>query len=151
MTLLKNVGVSDSLFTLAAEGFTKVNPAAIAGANAPYGVLSGSIAALTGEKDYEVTAGDGTKTAVGVFLNNAEGQPYENSPAVASGKVTVLRGMASIEVEYFEDKTYKQGEKLYCSEDGFFTNEASANAQVLGVVTKVPTLASHTLGVQLFI
>lgn len=148
--VLKNRGTNSSLFNLGEGCFDKVNPAEIAGARAPYGVLGGSVAALS-ENSYEVVPGDGTKTAVGLFLNNAEGNPYENAPAVASGKVAVCQKQASVEVDVYEQVTFTPGEKLYCSENGFLTNVESANKQVIGVVTKAPTAADPFLGLDMYI
>lgn len=166
MLNIKNRGVNNSLFYLAAEGFTKVNPTAIAGENPPYGVLGGSVAALDGTAEdgtYIATAGNGTNKVLGLFLNDAEGQPWENAPAVASGKVAVfMRG--DCEVDLYEKVTYKVGDNLYCSENGFLTNvkpseaslsisdsNAAADDTVIGIVTKVPTAAEPLLGVKMLI
>ena len=148
--VLKNRGTNSSLFTLGAGCFDKVNPAEIAGARAPYGVLGGSVAALSGNS-YEVVPGDGTKTAVGLFLNNAEGAPYENAPAVASGKVAVCQKQASVEVDIYEKDEFAVGDKLYCSANGYLTKVESENKQVLGVVTKVPTAADPFLGLDMYL
>ncbi len=148
---IKHRGTNNSLYFLAATAFTKTNPAEIAGVKAPRGVLAGSIAALTGAKDYEVDAADGTKTAVGFFVNNAEGAPFENSPAEASGKVAVCQKQASIEVDLYEDVQWALGDKVYSSANGFATNVESTNKQVLGVCTKVPTAASPNLGIDMYI
>lgn len=149
--VLKNRGVNSSLYTLGAGCFDKVNDADVAGARAPYGVLGGSVAAL-GDKSYEVVPGDGTKMAVGLFLNNAEGAPYENAPAVASGKVAICQKMASVEVDIYDaGVTFKVGDKLYSNADGYLTNVESTNKQVIGIVTKVPTAADPFLGLEMCI
>ena len=149
---IKHHGTNNSLFELGAVCFTKTNPEAVAGANAPYGVLGGSVAALSGEKDYEVVPGDGTLTAVGLFLNNAQGAPFENAPAVASGKVAVTQKQASVETDYYDKAvTFKQGDKLYCNADGFLTNVESTNKQVIGTCTKVPSAADPLLGLDMAI
>lgn len=163
MLNIKNRGVNNSLYYLAAEGFTKTNPAAIAGANAPYGVLAGSVAAVDAtapEGEYVATAGNGTNKPLGLFLNNAEGAPFENAPAVASGKVAIfMRG--DCEVDLYEAGTYAVGDNLYCSENGFLTNvkpemsssesDVTVDETVIGIVTKVPTAAEPTLGVKMLI
>ena len=167
MLIIKNRGVNNSLFYLAAEGFTKVNPVEIAGENPPYGVLAGSVAALdknAAEGEYIATAGNGTNRPIGLFLNNAEGAPFENAPAVASGKVAVfMRG--DCEVDLFEPGEYAVGDELYGSANGFLTNvkpeiesnsesdseAATADETVIGIVTKVPTTAEPTLGVKMLI
>lgn len=149
--VLKNRGTNSSLFTLGEGCFDKVNDADVAGARAPYGVLGGSVAALSGNS-YEVVPADGTKIAVGLFLNNAEGAPYENAPAVASGKVAICQKQASVEVDiYSAGVTFAVGDKLYSDADGYLTNVESANKQVIGIVTKVPTAADPFLGLDMYI
>lgn len=162
MLYIKNRGVNNSLYELAPEGFTKTNPAAIAGENPPYGVLGGSVAALKANEDgkYIATAGDGTNKPIGLFLNNAEGEAWENAPAVASGKVAVfMRG--DCEVDLYEQVEFAVGDELYCSANGFLTNvkpsaaslseSGTADDTVIGIVTKVPTTAEPTLGVKMLI
>lgn len=147
--IIKNRGTNSSLFTLGEGCFTKVNPAEIAGERAPYGVLGGSVAALSGNADYEVVAGDGTLHVVGLFLNNAEGANFENSPAAASGKIAICQKQASVEVDVYEQVNYALGDNLYCSENGFLTNVESANKEIIGIVTKVPTPACPLLGLDM--
>jgi hypothetical protein len=94
---------------------------------------------------------------VGLFVNDAAGAAFENSPAVASGKIAVMKAMASVEVDVYEtrnaadnaDLTYVVGNYLYGSAQGFLTNETTASAIVIGVVTKVPTTSSPTLGLDM--
>ena len=149
--IINNRGTNSSLYTLGAGCFDKVNKAEVAGSCAPYGVLGGSVAALSGEKDYEVVPGDGTKTAVGLFLTDAEGAPFENAPAVASGKIAICQKQASVEVTVYEKVEYALGDKLYCSADGYLTNVESTNKQVIGVCNKVPSAANPTLGLDMYI
>ena len=150
---IKNRGTNSALFTLGEGCFTKTNPAEIAGECAPYGVLGGSVAMLSGKKEYEVVAATGAEgtLAVGLFLNNAEGAPFENAPAIASGKVSVCQKQASVEVDLYERVEFKEGDKLYSSANGFLTNVESPNKQVIGVCTKAPTAADPLLGLDLYI
>ena len=79
---------------------------------------------------------------------------FENSPSVASGKVAIIKGQGSVEVDVYEtrnaadtaDITYAEGDLLYCSAQGLLTNEVSAEGTVIGLCTKAPTTASPTLG-----
>jgi len=110
------VGVRNTVGVLSNDSFTQANPphvvAAATVSTSPgllantLGVLSGSIAftrpdavlngnAPVGGPEYGVNAGTaGTLTdaqasgvqEVGVFINNAAGNPFENTPAAASGK-----------------------------------------------------------------
>ncbi len=153
---ITNRGTNSSLFTLAPVCYTKVNLAAVAGEKAPYGVLAGSVAAVGGTDgttpygDYVVCPGNGTLTAVGLFLTNAEGAPFENSPAVASGKISIFQKMGSGETDiYASGVTFAIGEKLYSDVNGYLTNVESANKQVIAVVTKLPTAADPFLGFDL--
>lgn len=156
---ITNRGTNSSLFTLAPVCFTKVNLEAVAGEKAPYGVLGGSVAAIGGKDandvaygDYVVCPGDGTLTAVGLFLTNAEGAAWENSPAVASGKIAIFNRMGSGETDiYAAGVTFALGDKLYSDANGYLTNVESANKQVLGIVTKLPSAADPFLGFDLTI
>ena len=47
------------------------------------GVLGGSVAGISG--NFEIAAASETATPVGWFLNDAVGNPFENSPAVFGG------------------------------------------------------------------
>lgn len=147
---IKNRGTNNSLYKLGPDCFDKVNDADIVGARAPYGVLGGSVAAL-GDDSYTVVPADGTRISVGLFLNNAEGNPYENSPAVASGKIAIVQNNASVEVDLYEDVTFAMGDKLYSSAQGYLTNVESPNKQVLGTVTKLPTAGDPKLGLDMAI
>ena len=44
------------------------------------------------------------------------------------------------------DIVYAVGNLLYCSAQGFLTNEVSTDATVIGVITKAPSTASPTIG-----
>ena len=66
-----------------------------------------------------------------------------------------MKGQASVEVDVYETNTgagaitYAVGEKLYCSAYGLMTNVVSTEGTVIGVVTKAPTTASPTLGLDM--
>ena len=148
-----------STCVLAGAAFTKANyngTNTTIPAGAPIGVLGGSVAAIVG--DY--TAGAATLTAqpLGLFINDAAGAAWENAPAVASGKVGIVKGMASVEVDVFETQqaaasgvalVYVVGDLLYSSAAGLLTKEVSTSKAVIGVVTKVPTPSSPSLGVDM--
>lgn len=156
-----HVGVRNSVLTLDADAFTRRNfktPAEDANwssrtsAATPNGVLGGSVACLKGEG--ASGAPDDTLTApepVGLFLNDAAGNSYENTPTVASNKNTHLSGMGAVAaVDLYETKstagaalTYAFGDKLYCSANGFLTKEAPSvgngfNETQVAMVLKAP-------------
>jgi hypothetical protein len=153
-------GYASSIPSLADVCFTKDNYGdgtnTTMSVNTPRGILGGSVAAVGG--DYIAIPGTLTTTPIGLFMNDAAGAAFENAPAVASGKVAVMRGNASVEVDVYETQTaanhanaltYAVGDKLYSSANGLLTNEASTEGTVIAVVTKVPTTASPTLGVEM--
>lgn len=164
-------GTRNSVLALDADAFSRVNyltskanlTARIA-ATAPLGVLAGSVACLKGEglagAPVYPLAATGPEP-VGLFLNNAAGNPYENTPAVSSGKVTVVMGMATVKTDLYETKdtanaalTYAVGDKLYCSDFGLLTKEAPTagnkfNAREVGVVWQAPTGSDPFMIVQL--
>lgn len=144
----------DTCFTKANYG---VNTNTTLSVNTPLGVLGGSVAGLSAGWDYTAFPCTANLEPIGLFVNDAAGAAFENSPAVASGKVTVVKGQASVEVDVYEtrnaadnaDLTYAVGNKLYSSAQGFLTNETSANGTVVGIVTKAPTVTSPTLGLDM--
>jgi len=146
--------LSDACFTKANYG---VNTNTTLSVNTPRGVLGGSIAAVSAGLDYTVVPMTTSLTPVGLFVNDAAGAAFENSPAVASGKVAVMKGQASVEVDVYEtrnaadsaDLTYAVGEKLYGSAQGMLTNETTASSEVIGIVTKAPSTSSPTLGLDM--
>jgi hypothetical protein len=77
-----------------------------------------------------------------------------HSRTAASGKVAVIKGQPSVEVDVYEtrnaadsgDLTYAVADLLYCSANGFLTNETSTDGTVIGVVTKAPSVSSPTIG-----
>lgn len=153
-TQLSSIPVlSDACYTKDNYG---VHPNDTLSVNTPRGVLGGSVAAVDSE-DYTVVPGTADLPPVGLFVNDAAGAAFENSPAVASGKIPVMKGQASVEVDVYEtrnaaddaDLTYSVGDLLYSSAQGFLTNEVSADGTVIGIVTKAPATASPTIGLDM--
>jgi len=151
---------NDAIKVLAASCFTKQNYASdyvndTISNITPNGVLGGSVAALSA--DYMVVAGNGVNTPIGLFVNDAAGIAWENNQARASNKLTIAKGLPSVEVDVYEthdiygsEITYVIGDKLYCSANGFLTNEESAEGTFIGILTKVPVLpGSPAMGVDL--
>ena len=164
--ILKNRTVFNSLYELDKSCFTKQNTTLV-NANkvypniaadvevAPIGVLGGSVAAVKvgDDKSYTVYPHDGSASykAIGLFVNNAFGNPFDNSPAVASNKIAIAQKLASVEVDIYEDEEFAIGDKLYASANGYLTKTAGADDTVIGIVTKVPTTADPFLGLELSI
>lgn len=154
-------GQQNSLPVLSDECFTKANYGentnTTLSVNTPRGVLGGSVAAVSPGLDYTVVPGDDSLQPVGLFLNDSAGAAFENSPAVASGKVAVIKGQPSVEVDVYETRnaaddgnlTYAVGELLYSSAQGLLSNEDAGSQTVIGIVTKVPSVSSPTLGLDM--
>jgi hypothetical protein len=156
-------GDRNSLSTLAPGAFTRQNFGAAGATSAritadtPDGTLAGMVAEYS--DNYEVDIASNYKPA-GIFLNDAAGSPFENTPAVASGKVTVVRSMGSYETDIYEtrdeadvmDLVYTAGDLLYVSDFGLLTCEdLSVKCQSIGRISKAPTATDPWLGFDLYI
>lgn len=155
-------GMLNSIPVLSDDCFTRPNygvnpPNSTLSVNTPRGVLGGSVAGVSAGLDYTVVPCTDDLMPVGLFVNDAAGAAFENSPAVASGKIAVMKCMASVEVDVYAtteaDNTtpvvFAVGEPLYSDAQGFLTNEVAASTVVVGVVTKKPSITSPTLGLDM--
>lgn len=158
------VGKRTSLGKLTNLAFNKSNASGNAQLEAnltlaPYrdvaGVLGGSIAAAVGSDVIGPAGAAGASdSVVGLFINNAAGNPFENSPAAASGVGPYVSGMGTFEVDVFETHDVdgdpiqlpQVGEKLYSSQNGLLTTvrglaggTAPSGATVIGIVTVAPS------------
>lgn len=151
-------GVRSSAYKVNADVFTKDNSVSTSSRinnYTPKGVLGGSVAGIVG--DYEVGAATTTTVPVGLFVNNATPNVYDNNAALASGKIAVIRQMATVEVDVYETKdaagssdlVYAAGDLLYASKDGLLTKEKTGDQQVVGVCIKAPTGTDPFMGVDL--
>ncbi len=151
--------VKDSIPALTTDSFTQSNPPVVTGAgersttlptNVKLGVLSGSVAFTRADQGANLVGGPlaydaagATRTIggvdfrpacrpLGLYINDALGNAFENTPAVASGKGPFLRG-GSVGVKVYEtqvqlgggaggDVTYTIGDRLYASVNGLLTN-----------------------------
>lgn len=144
--ILKNRTRFNSLYELDATCFTKQNST---DGSLPFGVLGGTVAALSADKSYTVVPANGTNKAIGLFVNDAAGHPFDNAPAVASNKIAIAQAMASVEVDIYEDVEFAIGDALYASENGYLTNVKGADETVIGIVTKLPTASDPFLGLEM--
>lgn len=149
--------VKDSIPSLAADAFTQSNPPVVTTSanvsttlpvNVKKGVLGGSVAFTRFDQGANVVgaplaydAANAVRTIagtvkrpacrpLGLFINDALGYAYENTPAVASGKGPFLRG-GSVGVKVYETQyqigastnlSYAVGDRLYASVNGLLTN-----------------------------
>lgn len=166
---LLHVGIRNTVGVLTLDAFTQTNPTgALAGnyANptsagfdgAILGVLSGSVAFTRGDQGPNEIGGPPAATAaasdpagvalLGVFINTAVGNDFENQPGVASDKGPYVSGQGTYANQLFETSSvaaaavvYTTGDQLFSSTNGFITNDSadaiSANPVVLGIL-KMP-------------
>ena len=144
--ILKNRTRFNSLYELDATCFTKQNST---DGSLPFGVLGGTVAALKADASYTVVPADGTNKAIGLFVNDAAGHPFDNAPAVASNKIAIAQAMASVEVDIYADVEFAIGEQLYADANGYLTNVKGTDETVIGIVTKLPTASDPFLGLEM--
>lgn len=155
---LLHVGIRNTVGVLTADGFTMTNPVAgVSGGtysndsagfdSAILGVLSGSVAFTRGDQGpNEIGGPDGqgghvaAATAgvveLGLFINTAAGNDFENQPAVASDKCPYVSGQGTYASQLYEtqadnggapaDITYQTGQELYASVNGYLICDDTA-------------------------
>lgn len=152
--------IKDTIPALASDGFTQSNPPVVETTVAvsttlgnKLGVLGGSVAFTRVDVGSNTVGGPVLVDSeyvnlrpMGLFINDALGNAFENTPAVASGKAPYIRG-GSVGLKIYEtqvqtttgggtvgdDLTYAVGDKLYASVNGLLTNrwEDSYEAQYI--------------------
>ena len=170
-----HVVTRNSVGVLAADGFTQATPSVITGSTVKsttlagitkVGVLGGSVAFTRPGSNN--TVGGPTVTAgptyaagqkpLGLFINDAAGNAYENTPGPASGKAPYVCGTGTcVGVSVYETQnqasaaniTYAVGDKLYASVNGLLTNiladayeyrvaSTAADVTLMGIVKATP-------------
>jgi hypothetical protein len=147
----------------------KVNNTRLSGST-PKGILAGSVVAVVGDGLIGPCAGDSTTTfdmAVGIAVNNALGNPYESSSAVASNKVVYAHGTGTVirtdvyEIVKSDGSTpvvYTAGDKMFASQNGLLINEAymtdassitNHKSTLIGILLQKPTGTDPYMAVQL--
>jgi hypothetical protein len=148
------VGVRNSIGVLSDDAFTQTNPPVVTTASTistnvdtqVFGVLSGSVAFTRPDQGSNVIGGPAESLAdasletfvrpLGLFINNAAGNAFENAPAAASGKGPYVSAQGSHGSQLFEtqalgastggvalaqgdDLTYVAGQELVASRNGY--------------------------------
>lgn len=166
-------GIRNSLGVLTADAFTQNNPPVVtAGANVSTtlagitkkGVLGCSIAFTRpdGGNGYHggpvliSSAYSTTLKPLGIFINDSLGNPFENTPGVASGRGPYLCGRGSLGLSLWETQnqasgsaavSYAAGNVLYASSNGLVTNvladsyeqqASSGSSTIIGIVKVAP-------------
>lgn len=148
------------------SGSFRLNPNSTINANTPKGVLGGMVARVSG--DWEAREGIHTAAPLGLFANDSEGYPFENSPAIASGIVPIYQDGGDFLSYLFETNdhetayasilgSYTPGAKLYCSAFGLLTPQLPSDHgtpgsdDVVAICAKVPTASDLCLGLKLVV
>jgi len=153
----------DTLPVLKTADFTRTNVKFTAGpgtgplgADYPDGALGGQVVVHSGSYEVGVMDDPDGVAPIGLFINDAAGSPFENTPAVGSGKSPFVSGSGSVcEVDIFETFSsggaalvYAAGNLLYGSANGLLTKEDAAGAIAFGTCYRTPGTAG-LLGVRI--
>lgn len=158
-----HAGIRNSVGILTADSFTQTNPPIVTTAGTvstntdttKFGVLGGSVAFVRPDQGDNYVGGNAEGLAdssletlvdpVGLFLNNANGNDFENQPGVASGKGPYASGQGTYGCRLFETQalaaiggsesplqgdalTYRAGVGLIASRNGYLCPQQVANA-----------------------
>lgn len=173
---LFHVVTRNSVGALTADAFTQANPPVYTGATVvsttlsgitKVGVLGGSVAFTRPQAGNNLHGGPSVTSGptflagilpLGIYLNDAAGNAFENTPGVASGRGAYVCGSGSCigvtiyETEHLQggtagnDLTYAAGDLLYASANGLLTNRSAdayetlqgGTATIMGVVKAAP-------------
>lgn len=170
-----HVGYRNTMALLAPDGFTQANPIVATGPSTTLagitsvGVLGCSVAFtrpdagngfIGGPTGTPATAG---WVPLGLFINDAVGNAFENTPGPASGRAPYYCGMGCYGLTLWETQninsaaalTYAVGDKLYASRNGLVTNVSAANntfeatATLIAVVKVAPDADNSLMVVDL--
>jgi len=170
-----HVGVRNTIGQLTADAFTQTNPPVTTDADRitqasglldglVRGVLSGSIAFARPSGDNThggpTSAPAATERVLGVFINNAVGNSFENQPGVASNRGPYVSAQGSYGNKLYETSqlgadvalTYTVGDQLVASLNGYLTNHNNAASRhatdgtlVIGILKITPDSNSDEL------
>lgn len=181
-----HIGIRNAVGILSPDGLTQANPPVVTGATTvsstlagitQVGVLGGSVAFTRPDAGngfiggpVEGTADDTLIRPLGIFINDAVGNAYENTPGPASGRAPYFSGQGCFGLTLWETQdlgsaaalTWSVGDLVYASRNGLVTNvndqdnsyecqAASADgvATVLGVVKVAPDADNSLLVIDL--
>lgn len=169
-----HVGIRNTVGILTDDAFTQTNPPIVTVADsistncstAVLGVLSGSIAFTRNDVGSNYIGGPIANTGsalnkiltrpLGLFINNAVGNAYENTPGPASGKGPYVSGMGTYASQLFEtqalgaagaygandDLTYLTGMGLMASRNGYLMPAVDAAGTDISTDADVSAMAS---------
>ena len=162
-----HVGVRNTVGQLHSSAFTQSNPvsAATFASQAPglltnvLGVLSGSVAFTRGtSNEHGGPIVDANCIVLGVFINNASGNAFENQPGVASNRGPYVSAQGTFANLLYETRdidagtaiTYVPGNALVSSLNGFLTSSIDAahdhaDGTTIGILKIAPDSNSDEL------
>ncbi len=146
-----HVGIRNTIGVLTADSFTQTNPptATLTTSDqvdtSKLGVLSGSIAFARPDEGSNFIGGPvavASKAAghipLGIFINSANGNSFENTPGTASGKGPYVSSQGTYGNSLFETYaqdgsalTYGVGDHLIASINGYLTKDDHATSSFL--------------------
>lgn len=147
-----HVGVRNTIGVLSADSFTQTNPPNSTTHTSDQvdttklGVLSGSICFARPDEGSNYIGGPtalASKTAtvvpLGIFINSANGNSFENTPGTASGKGPYVSSQGTYGNALFETHnlntgvalTYVVGDSLIASLNGYLTKQSDADNSFL--------------------
>lgn len=187
---LLHLGVRNTVGILTNDAFTQTNPSAVTTAStvstnvdtSVLGVLSGSVAFTRPDQGSNYIGGNAESLTnalletfvrpLGLFINSAAGNAFENQPAAASGKGPYVSAMGTYASQLFETQSigtngagilagatlnYTTGQELVASRNGFLMprraiNTAGAAVESLDVAAITAEVehglaASTTIGI----
>lgn len=175
---LFHVVTRNSVGALAADAFTQANPVTYTGATVKsttlagitkVGVLGGSVAFTRPQVGNNLTGGPSTTAGpaflagirpLGIFINDAVGNAYENTPGPASGRGPYVHGTGTvIGVILYETMilqalgpgaladplTYAAGDLLYASANGLLTKQPDDSYEQLQSGVLFATMPTTTV------
>lgn len=181
-----NPGVKDSYGIITPDAFSQANPPVVTTTVnisttlvniTKRGVLGGSVAFTRPDVDNGYHGGP-TKIGgnyvigqrpLGLFLNDAIGNAYENTPGIASLRGPYIKSLATVGIALWETQqqiggstslVYSVGNRLYASVNGFLTNRIEDayeyrvvmdpdNVTIMGILRVVPDSANPLMVVDL--
>jgi hypothetical protein len=140
-----HVGIRNTVGVLSDDSFTQTNPPIVTANTSSQvdttvlGVLSGSVAFTRPDAGSNYIGGpEGSADTVplGVFINTANGNSYENTPGTSSGKGPYVSAQGCYANNLFESAnlasgvalTYATGDTLVASVNGYLTNNNHADS-----------------------
>ena len=165
-----HIGVRNTVGQLSSGAFTQTNPPVETNGiteasglldGVVRGVLSGSIAFANSTGDNTHSGPEDGVAVLGVFINNAVGNAFENQPGVASNRGPYVSAQGTYANRLYETKgdlaqganatdlTYAVGETLCASINGYLTSSSNADVTdadvtIAGAVSQATAL---TIGI----